>query len=350
MAVTLLRQLDRTRFDVALVVFDGRQAVYRADVPPGVEVEVLDSQKVRNGIVKLMRVVWRRRPDVVFSTLGQVNLALGLIRPLLPPRTRYVARETSIVSLLSSEFQVPSWWSWAYRHLLKRLDIVVCQSIAMRDDLVHNMGLPADKAVVINNPVDVAHVRALAGPLDNTVAADRQRSPETIELVAAGSLHRVKGFDLLLGALALCQNPRLHLTVLGDGPERQALEALAVLLGVSDQVRFLGFQRNPYRYLASADALVLSSRFEGFPNVVLEALACGTPVIATPAPGGTTEILEHVQGCAVADSVTAEGLARALRDFRFGVRVSPDAVAPYDVASITRRYEGLFACERLAES
>ena len=76
------------------------------------------------------------------------------------------------------------------------------------------------------------------------------------------------------------------LTLLGEGPLRPELERLAQQSGVADRVHFVGFQKNPYPFFAQADAFVLSSRYEGFPNVVLEALACGTPVIATPAPGG----------------------------------------------------------------
>jgi glycosyltransferase involved in cell wall biosynthesis len=120
---------------------------------------------------------------------------------------------------------------------------------------------------------------------------------------------------------------------------------LAAQQGVAQQVRFLGFQSNPYPFFANADAFVLSSRFEGFPNVVLEALACGTPVVATPATGGIKEILAAVEGCVLADSVTAAGLARALEHVPRGRRLSEAAVDPYAMDRITRRYEQeLSAC------
>ena len=157
--------------------------------------------------------------------------------------------------------------------------------------------------------------------------------------MAAGRLAEEKGYDLLIEALALCGNPRLRLTMLGEGPLRGKLAAFAYSKGLSGQVRFVGFQKNPYPFLAQADAFVLSSRFEGFPNVVLEALACGTPVIATPALGGVRELLDGMDGCVLADSVTAEALAKVLAGFNGNYRMPQDIVDSYAAAAIVKRYE-----------
>ena len=343
-ASSLLRHIDRNRFELTLAVLDATDAAYMDDVPEDVEVIVLHCPRVRRAMVKLVRLIWNRKPDVVFSTLGHLNLAIAVLRPLLPNRTRYVARETSIVSLLPTVFSMPPWWNWAYRRFIGCLDVVVCQSVCMRDDLIDNFGLSPAKALVINNPVDAGRIRLLAAePISTGISGLERVGSDTIELVAAGNLNRVKGFDLLIEAIALCKNPRLRLTVLGTGPLKEELSRLAVERNVAGQVRFVGFQKNPLPYLAQADAFVLSSRFEGLPNVVLEALACGTPVIATPAPGGVREVLERVDGCALAAGVTAEALADAIRQFSFGRRLSSDVVAAYDVDVVTRSFERVFA-------
>ena len=152
----------------------------------------------------------------------------------------------------------------------------------------------------------------------------------------------VKGFDLLIEALALNANPSIFLTLLGEGPLLEELKALAEQRGVSAQIRFVGYQKNPYPFFAQADAYVLSSRYEGFPNVVLEAIACGTPVIATPAVGGVSEILDGMVDCLMAESVSVESLAKALAVFCYGKRLSPDAAKSYEIAKIVKSYEQQF--------
>jgi len=337
--VTLLRNLSRKKFHLALAVVDTRNAIYRRDLPDDVEFIDLRCSRVRRAMLKLGWLIWKRRPDVVLSTLAHLNLSLAVLRPLLPRGIRYVARETIVVSLLSSAYRLPFWWQRAYRYFCPRLDTVICQSEDMQEDLIKNFGLRSEKIVVINNPVDVARIRALAlEPVDTGIT--RTQDLETaIQLVAVGRLHRQKGFDLLINAMALCRNRCLQLTLLGDGPMLDDLQRLTAALELDARVRFVGFQINPYPFLRQADAFILSSRFEGFPNVVLEALACGTPVIATPAPGGVREILRRAKGCAIAESISAEGLAKAIQNFTFGRAIDETILDSYSVEAITRQYE-----------
>ncbi len=338
--VTLLRHLDRTRFRFTLAVVDTRVALFRRDVPADVDFVDLGCRRVRHALPAILRLVWRLRPDAILSTLGHLNLALALLRSFMPQGVRLLARETVVVSHNLRQ-EGGAWrWALAYRLLGRAFDVLICQSQDMRDDLVANFGIPADKTVVINNPVDVAHLRRLAA--ETVPAAARGGGdPGVLRLVAAGRFVAQKGFDLLLDALARCRDLDIELTLLGEGPLRPALEAQARVLGLSARVHFAGFQSNPYPFLRWADAFVLSSRFEGFPNVVLEALACGRPVIATPAPGGVREILAGIEGCVLASATSADALAQAIRRFVRGGEVPVAAVAPYTVETICRRYEAL---------
>jgi glycosyltransferase involved in cell wall biosynthesis len=156
-------------------------------------------------------------------------------------------------------------------------------------------------------------------------------------------LSREKGFDVLLRALAACIDIPWCLEVLGQGPEETQLRALARSLGLCERVRWAGFVANPYPWLRAADALLLSSRYEGLPNVVLEALACGTPVIATPVPSAL-EIMRCVcpsEAIEVANGFDTESLAAAIRRWTTtpGPRVDPSTVEPYAVGPVVRRYE-----------
>ena len=152
-----------------------------------------------------------------------------------------------------------------------------------------------------------------------------------------------KGFDLLIEAAAMLRNRHVRFDILGEGPLLDDLKQLAQLKGVDKQVRFVGFQSNPYAWFARADGFVLSSRYEGFPNVVLEALTCGAPVIATPAPGGIREILDDMPECLLANDVSAEALAKAVSDWRAGSRkrVPDTAIKPYGLERIIGQYEAV---------
>jgi len=342
--VTLLRHLDRSRFRLTLAVVDLRDAVYRDDLPQDVELIDLGCTRVRYALPRIATLIWKRRPDVVFSTLGHLNLALAIIRPLLPNRIRYIARETSIVSETLRGYSLSGLWRLAYRQFYCRFDTVVCQSRYMRDDLVGNFAFPSIKAVVIHNPVDTDRIRRLAAEnvLTGMMPDGKNYAIPVIHLVAVGRMVPVKGFELLIEALALCRDPRLRLTLLGEGPLRKELETLAASRGVAGQVRFAGFQKNPYPFFAQADAFVLSSRFEGFPNVVLEALACGIPVIAAPAPGGVREILKGVGDCVIAEAVSSDALASAINHWKASGMKRLDAnvvVAAYGIDRVVPRYE-----------
>jgi glycosyltransferase involved in cell wall biosynthesis len=334
---TLLNHLDRDRFTPSLVVLDMAGAVYHQDLPADVRVHNLGGLRLRHALVPLVRLIWRERPDIVVATSGHINLSLAALRPLLPRRTCVIARETGMISQLGSEGYepVPQWWHWAYRRFFGALDLVICQSEEMQQDLVDNLRVPAGKTIVLGNPVDIDSVRKRsAAPLPSGWPP----CPRAINLVAVGSLQPRKGFDILIDALALTNRSDLRVTILGEGPERTALQSRTALHGLIDQVQFLGFQRNPYPYIARADAFVLSSRFEGMPNVVLEALVCRTPVVGVPTPGGVRDVLRDLPGCALASEVTASALASILTTFTFGQRLSAGIADHFAAGPIAQKY------------
>lgn len=338
--ITLLQHLDRSLYRLSLGVVDMGNAAFINEIPVDVELINLDVTRVRYALPKIAVLIWKRRPDVVFSTLGHLNLALAMIRPLLPNGVRYIARESSIVSLTLQSYSFPAVWGWLYRRLYKNHDLLICQSRYMQNDLVEQFGYPRAKTVVINNPLDTDRVKIQATlPLVHA-----KFDSDCIFLVAAGRMSEEKGFDLLLKALAELSDPAVYLLILGEGPLLDDLKQLAVALGVADQVEFVGFQSNPYAWFARADAFVLSSRYEGFPNVVLEALACGTPVISTPAPGGTREILDALSECVVAKDVSAQSLADAINLWLRGTRkrVGVAAITPYTLNRIVGQYQRVF--------
>ena len=350
--VNLLRNIDRNRFDLTLAILNTHTSVFLEDLPEDVNFIVIGSSRVRYAVVKIFKLIKELKPDIVFSTLGHLNLLLAILRPLFSKKIRFIGREDSILSISLTDYSSPRLWRFGYRIFYHNFDQIICQSKFMRDDLLTNFGIPDKKMKVINNPVDVARIRKMASePVepDGSIASSAS-SEKAINLISVGRLVPTKGYDLIIEALSLCEKGRFHLKILGRGPEEDKLKSLAKSLGVADQVSFLGFKKNPYAYIAKADAYILSSRHEGFPNVVLEALACSTPVLATPAPGGTREILDGLDGCLVVEAVSAQALAKGLASFNFGRRLSPVLVEPYEIGKIVELYQNQFLLLNSANS
>jgi glycosyltransferase involved in cell wall biosynthesis len=349
--VTLLNHLDRANFRLTIGVVDKRDAAFLDELPADVRFLDLQASRVRFALPKLIHLIWRLKPDVVFSTLGHLNLALAGVHPILPKKTRYIARETSVVSEALQDHSAPKAWIWGYRHFFRNLDQIVCQSLDMRDDLAANFSIPVSKLTVINNPVDIERIRKLAEhPADFPFPDDpAPQGQKAIHLVTAGRLSAEKGLDILIEAIALSASKRLKVTVLGKGPLRASLEELVRCKGLEHQIRFIGFQKNPYAFMARADAFVLSSRHDAFPNAVLEALACGTPVIATPTPGGAGEIALATGGVQMASAVTAEALSVELLRFAENGRhkTATASLEQFHISKIVRDYESLFAGKQL---
>lgn len=347
MIVTLLRHLDPARFRMVLGVVDASEAVYRGDVPDHVELVDLACARMRNAPWKVLRLIWRVRPDLVFSTLAHLNLTVAALRPAMPRRTALIGREGTIVSENIRSFSAwPSLWFAGYRLFYPRFDAVVCQSRYMRDDLVEQHGMPREKTVVINNPIDLERVARGLPPQRRP----RRAVGEPLRLVAAGRFGAEKGYDLLIEAIALLPELEISLSILGNGPLVPEIERRAAELGLGEAVKLPGFQSNPIPYFAEADAFVLSSRYEGFPNVVLEALACDIGVIATPALGGTPEILEGLAGCELASEISAPALAAAIRAWasRPFHGIAPSALDRYRGSEIAEQYARLF--ERVCDA
>ncbi|HET6963705.1 MAG TPA: glycosyltransferase, partial [Acidimicrobiales bacterium] len=289
--VNIARHLDRSRFEPILAV-GTPEGHYLQDVPPDVIMVTLGSERSRRAGPKLVRTVRQIRPDVVLSTTG-LNWATAVTRGLFPVGTRVVLREgNSPSAFLDDVAATRPAAARVYRHLYPwvygRADAVICQSEFMRHDLLATFGLSSDLISVIPNPIDTEAVQERARD-DAPVAG----VPGT-HLVAVGRLAHQKGIDVLLRSLALLaeRSIRPHLWILGEGPERQALEQLAINLGVREQVHFEGVVSNPFAYVSRADLFVSASRYEGLSNAVIESLVCGTPVVATDCPSGIRETLE----------------------------------------------------------
>ncbi|HWH59526.1 MAG TPA: glycosyltransferase [Terriglobales bacterium] len=305
---TLLRHLDRTRFEPHLALLEATGA-YTDDIPADIVVHDLKVKRVRYAWPAIIRLVRKIRPEAILSTPGHLNIAIAMFRFLLPRKLKVLVREAVIVSaLLPEETSHLGLWTWLYRYAYRRADLVICLSDSMIDDMVKEIGLPPHKLHRIYNPVDLERLRQQTASSENPY-----RGPGP-HLVAAGRLNHQKGFDVLLAAMPIvvASLPSARLTVLGEGPLLNALQEQSQQLGLDDVVCFAGFSNSPWTYLKHADVFVLPSRYEGLSNVMLEAIALGTPVVATDCPGAVREVCNLLGGITLVPVEDSRSLAEAV--------------------------------------
>jgi glycosyltransferase involved in cell wall biosynthesis len=262
--------------------------------------------------------------------------------------------------------------AWFLRQLYPRADRVTAISTGIARELVSSYGLPQDKVQVIPNPVDLVRVRTLAAarlehPFFPAKNAGRTASPGRGSrpgrgwstgqsglpvLSAVGRLHPQKGFTYLIRAFSIVRQALpCKLVILGEGPLRKELEGLIASLGLVDDIVLPGFQENPYNYVSNSAVFVLSSLFEGFGNVLVDALALGVPVVSTRCPVGPEDIItDGVTGIFVPpadEQALAQAILRVLQDSELRRRLSangPLRAADFAIERIVPQYEALFEC------
>lgn len=289
MMVVIANGMAARGMDVDLVLARA-SGPYLPEVAGDVRVVDLGVGSVSRAALPLARYLRRERPDVMLTTLPHTSFVAVTARAMSMTRVPTVVREAN-----TPRESYPGWVDRRTRlaHRLAPLtyraaDGVIAVSDGVRDALVSVLGVPAPKVATLYNPVVDPSLPALAAedPCHPWLAPGR---PPVV--LGVGSLTPRKDFATLLRAFALLPRPDARLLVLGEGPERPALEALAAELGLEGRVDMPGFVRNPFAFMSRAAVYVLSSTLEGLPGALVQALACGCPAVATDCPSGPREVL-----------------------------------------------------------
>ncbi len=277
-----LKRLDYTPF----LILGESAGELLSDAPADVEIISLGRKRAHQALLPLAKVLRDRPPAVLISSLERNNMVALAARALAVPQMPVILRQDNVLLPLRKTTAL------FYCRMLPLADAIVAVSKGVEDDLIARCPGRMLFTKVIYNPVIRPNLRALA--MSTGEGNPILGSGGLPFFVGAGRLTPQKDFSTLIRAFALCRKTKdVRLVLLGDGPQRGELEALCRTLGIAGEVDFLGFRPNPFPYMAKAAAFILSSAYEGFGNVVAEALALGTPVISTDCRHGPAEILDH---------------------------------------------------------
>jgi exopolysaccharide biosynthesis WecB/TagA/CpsF family protein len=311
MRLALIAALQQRGYNVTLVLAVKRGPLLPL-IPPGLNIVELGARRTIFTIGKLVHFLNVAKPDILVSSLDHNNIAALLACRFSSGSTRLIICQHNALSaerILGWKYRLVPW---AYRLFQRHADGIVAVSHGVADDLSTTTGIARRTISVIYNPViDAGFPQRAAGAAPHDWLSAKQARV----FVFVGRLTAQKDVLTLFAAMALVvRQISACLIVVGEGEDEPALRRFACEAAIAHAVAFVGYQANPLPWIRHAYALVLSSRYEGLGNVIVEALACGTPVIATDCPHGPSEILRAGSLGRLVPAGDPAALAKAMSD------------------------------------
>jgi glycosyltransferase involved in cell wall biosynthesis len=350
-AVSVVNALDPAAFDRHLHLFR-REGAYLGEVSSSIRITAGTGAARVSHYRVLRRQLRDSAPDIVVAFLSYFSV-FAAVRRAGRGSKFVINQQTPVTAFLADgdyRWRLPIWrqtFAAVARRVYPAADAVVATSDGVRADLVGAFGGPAERVTVVPNPVDLERVAARAEePVDGSAFDGRTRPA----IVAAGRLAEAKNYPLFIRTIAALRDQDLDVDayILGTGSQEPRIRADVAAAGLTDRVHLLGFQGNPWKYIRRAAVFVLTSRYEGFGNVLIEAMACGIPVVATASPGTRDIIRPGQNGLLVEEhepAAVAAAVRRVLTDGPLAARLRAGAVASaraFDIRTVSGRYASLF--------
>lgn len=289
----VLRLLDRSRFapSLALMRLEGP---FLEVLPRDVEVHAVRAPRLALAAPSLALLLRKLKPDVLFSTSSTGNIVASMAHLAAGSQARLVMSERTPLFRAGEKSAKNFAFALAKKASYRRADLVTAVAGGIAAQLVSGLGLPPALVRVVDNPmIDESLAAQAAEPVVHPFFAGEGEKV----IVACGRMVALKDYPTLLRVFAAVREApagqSAKLVILGDGPSRGMLEALAQNLGLTGSIWFVGFDRNPFRYMARAKLLLHTSRAEGMPGAQIQAMACGIPVVATDCEFGPREVIQH---------------------------------------------------------
>ena len=311
--LTLAEHFVETGLKVDLILAYA-EGPYLSEVSEEINIINLKSRRIIFALPKLVKYLKNSKPSVLLSAMAHVNLIALLGKKIAHSNVRVAISEHTYYSR-----SIKINWSfrlWLMHQLVIKLyskaDMIIAVSNGVKIDLASKIAISPEKIKVIYNPVVTDNLIKKANEMPNHPWFYEKGIPV---ILGVGRLSKEKDYETLIKAFKLVLSKRqARLMILGEGKERVSLDILIAELSLDEKVSMPGFVANPYTYMNKSSLFVLSSRWEGLPNVLIEALACGCPVVSTDCPSGPAEILENGKYGPLVPVGDVEALAKAMND------------------------------------
>lgn len=349
--VRFARALANRGHDVTLVIGNIDSSYPFPDCPE-ITIRNLNLPNARRMLWPLVKMFKQQQPDVAFSAEDHLNVIVLLAAIISGTKAKISgsSRVTPYDTYPKKFFSKGTVLKQLMKAVMYRADALTCVSKDMVEQ--YRMVFNSPPHVCVYNIVDDASSRQkMLEPVDEPWLLAEDGIPN---LVAAGRLAPWKGFDILILAMKeLLKSRQARLLILGDGPSRDELEKLIADNGLQQSVRLVGYVANPLKYYRNADVFVLSSRVEGLPNVLVEAMMCGCTPVSTDCPTGPREVLQdNKYGYLVpVDDPIAMALAIAKAiDNPISAALLSEAIKPFAEATVINRHFDVLGLPKVAEA
>ena len=285
---------------------------YLSDVHPSIRIVNLNSKRLFFSIVPLVKYMREEKPKVMLTALNTANVIAIIARIISRVKFRLVVSERAVtsVAIKDNPLMRAKLVPFLMRMTYSKADAIVAVSIGVSDDLINKFKLPSKNIHVVYNPVVTSQLIKLSNEKFDHEWFENEEVPVILSI---GRLTSQKNFTLLIKAFSLLLKSReARLIILGKGELQKELENLTIELNIWDKVSFPGFVKNPFMWMKNSSLFVLSSDYEGLPGTLIQAMACGTPVVSTDCPSGPKEILENGQWGRLVPMRDVESLSRAM--------------------------------------
>jgi|TARA_B110000908_G_C10252787_1_gene453262 glycosyltransferase involved in cell wall biosynthesis len=334
----IVNNFDSELYDINLCLFKKKGDLI-SEIKDGIEIHDLNAKRVITSFFSYYKLILKIKPDIVFTSITHVNLLTSLLIPFIKLNICFITREVNNPSIRSSFKFTSKVMDSFYRYSISNFNYIIAQSNFMKSDIINHYKIDENRIHAMPNPLDINSIKSRLLEQNDDICFDKNKK----NLLALGGLRKQKGFEKLIKIMKFLDES-YQLTIIGEGPERGLLEDLIKSHKLEKKVRLLGKKSNPYIYMKNCDVFLISSNYEGFPNVIIEANVCGKFVIANNCPGINNEIIKSNVNGVILDFMNYEVVSKYIKDnfLNLSATVIPiEITEKYDARNIANRYHNL---------